>query len=248
VDDSLAKLRTELNAVNAVQAQMLKDGVGADVVAGLQAEVRELREEVKANGGGKLAADVVECLQVIEANDLAQKASMQLFERMVLEEREKLAKLALELQLYKATAGPSPSTVAATFGPPPGVDVPVDGVKSMNAFMPYIKLVQDELKVAVSKLEAADEAQEQDILKLTASASDGSGQHAASAAHVAQHISWVTKALATVEDQLVAIMATVSSNSCCPCTTGNCPCKCSADPWADKKDPRSKKHKTDKKA
>ena len=95
VDDSLAKLRTELNAVKNVQAQMLKEGVGADVVANLQAEVRELREEVKANGGGKLAADMVECLKVIEANDLAQKASLQLFERMVLEEKEKLAKLAL---------------------------------------------------------------------------------------------------------------------------------------------------------
>ena len=79
VDDSLAKLRTELNAVKNVQAQMLKEGVGADVVANLQAEVRELREEVKANGGGKLAAEMVECLRVIEANDLAQKASLQVF-------------------------------------------------------------------------------------------------------------------------------------------------------------------------
>jgi hypothetical protein len=242
VDDSLAKLRTELNAEKNVQAQVIKEGVGSDVVANLQAEVRELREEVKANGCGKLAADMVECLKVIEANDLAQKTSLQLFERMVLEEKEKLAKLALELQLYKATAGPSPSTDAATFGPPPGVDVPVDGMTSMNAFMPYVKLVQDELKVAVSQLKAADEAQEQDILKLTSGASDGIGQMAASAAHVAQHISWVTAALATAEDQLVALAASATIASACPCSSGNCPCKCSADPWA-KADPW-KKHKT----
>ena len=49
--------------------QVVKEGVGADVVAALQAEVRELRDEVKTNGGGKLAADMVECLRIIEAND-----------------------------------------------------------------------------------------------------------------------------------------------------------------------------------
>ena len=95
VDDALAKLRTELNAVKTVQAQMLKEGVGADGVANLQAEVRELRDEVKANGGGKLAADMVECLRVIEATDLAQKTPLQLVEKMVLEEKEKQAERAM---------------------------------------------------------------------------------------------------------------------------------------------------------
>ena len=71
-------------------------------------------------------------------------------------------------------------------------------------------------------------------MQLTSGASDGIGQHAAAAAHVAQHIAWVTSALATAEDQLVAMTATLSSRIACPCTTCNCPCKCGADPCDDK--------------
>ena len=75
------------------------------------------------------------------------------------------------------------------------------------------QLVRDEVKIAVSQLKAVDEAQEQDIMKLTAGASDTIGQQAAAAAHVAQHVAWVTAALATAEQQLVAITATLSSGT-----------------------------------
>ena len=141
-------------------------------------------DEVKANGGSKLAEDVVECLRAIEANDLAQKASLQIFEKLVMDEKSKLATLKMEVDIYKAT--PSPSTFVATFGAPPGVEAPADGMASMNAFMPYIKLVQGELKIAVTQLKAVDEAQEQDIMTLAAGSSDNIGQLTASAAHVAR--------------------------------------------------------------
>ena len=52
VDDSLAKLRTELNAVKNVQAQMLKEGVGADVVANLKLAVQALRAEIQGQRCG----------------------------------------------------------------------------------------------------------------------------------------------------------------------------------------------------
>ena len=119
-DDELAKHRTELNTVKAVLDQVVKEGVGTNTVENLKSEVQALREEVKANGGSKLAEDAVECLRVIETNDLAQKTSLQLFEKLVMEEKSKLATLSMEVNLYRAT--PSPSTVAATLGAPPGVE------------------------------------------------------------------------------------------------------------------------------
>ena len=57
-DDELAKLRTELNAVKAVLDQVVKEGAGSNAVESLKSEVQALREEVKANGGSKLAEDV----------------------------------------------------------------------------------------------------------------------------------------------------------------------------------------------
>ena len=116
-DDELAKLRTELNAVKAVLDQVVKEGAGSSAVESLKSEVQALREEVKANGGSKLAEDVVECLRAIETNDLAQKTSLQLFEKLVMDEKSKLATPRMDVDLFRAT--PSPSTVAATFGHPP---------------------------------------------------------------------------------------------------------------------------------
>ena len=84
---------------------------------------------------------------------------------------------------FETSDGTAVATLGANlFGAPPGVDPVIqeaDGVKVMDAFMPYLKLVQDEIKVAVAQLVAKDEAQDQDILKLTSGASDSIGQHAA---------------------------------------------------------------------
>ena len=83
-DDEVAKLKTELIHLTTVLGKVVKEGVGASVVDGLKVEVQELRDEAKANVGSKLAEDVVECLRAIESNDLAQKASLQLFEELVM--------------------------------------------------------------------------------------------------------------------------------------------------------------------
>eukprot|EP00927_Polykrikos_kofoidii_P010218 TRINITY_DN14324_c0_g1_i1.p2 TRINITY_DN14324_c0_g1~~TRINITY_DN14324_c0_g1_i1.p2 ORF type:complete len:266 (-),score=57.78 TRINITY_DN14324_c0_g1_i1:215-1012(-) len=183
VDDEVAKLRMELNSVKAVLWQVVKEGMGADAVESLKLEVQELGAQVKTNGGTKLAEDMVERLRAIEANDLTQKASLKLFEALVMAEQSKLTKLQLEVNLYQAglVKHPTPNKAAATLSPPPGVEPRIE-------LLPYIQLLRDELTVAVAQLKAADEAQEQDLLKLTGSATDSINQHAAAASNVEEQV------------------------------------------------------------
>ena len=190
-DDDVTKLKTEIIQLRAIVEQVVK--------------------EVKGNDVSKLTEDLRACFGAIEANDMAQKEALKVFEAEYVATKNNLAKMQLEVDLYKVGTGPAPSAAAATLAPPPGVEL--DGKRD---FVPYVQLMRDELKVAVAQLQAVDEAQEQDILKLTAGSSDNIGQLAASAAHVAQHIAWVTSALATAEGQLVAISATLSSTAACP--------------------------------
>ena len=106
-DNELTKLKTEIIQFKAVLGQVLKEGAAANTVENLKSEVQALRDEVKANGGGKLAEEMVECLRVIETNDLTQKASLQIFEKLVMEEKSKLATLKMEVDIYRATSSPS---------------------------------------------------------------------------------------------------------------------------------------------
>ena len=96
-DDDVAKIKTGFIQMNAVMGQVVREGVGSNTVEALKLEVQQFRGEVQSKSESKLAEEVVQCFNVVGANDLAQKESLKLFEAMVEEEKGKLAKLQMEL-------------------------------------------------------------------------------------------------------------------------------------------------------